>query len=238
MNCFFFFFVGVCCSWFDFTVALNIVDWYMVLHDIIIVSFILAAYLVYFINWFSLYFAKIGLGNPSKDYYVQVDTGSDILWVNCIGCDKCPTKSDLGVCFFIIVIVFFCFVIYVFLIMQGLLFKNRLLFCYFVTDKIDTVWSSQLCVCNKGFLWWRFLYFHIQWLTSWLQKRIALPIQCRLWGWKLNCWILCEWRGAVRASHWKPTNRIIKWDCYIWVSCSSPIIMWFLLCSTYFKCCV
>jgi hypothetical protein len=79
----------------------------MVLHDIIIVSFILAAYLVYFINWFSLYFAKIGLGNPSKDYYVQVDTGSDILWVNCIGCDKCPTKSDLGVCFFIIVIVFF-----------------------------------------------------------------------------------------------------------------------------------
>ncbi|XP_065873635.1 aspartic proteinase 39-like [Euphorbia lathyris] len=44
-----------------------------------------------------LYFAKIGLGNPSKDYFVQVDTGSDILWVNCANCDKCPTKSDLGV---------------------------------------------------------------------------------------------------------------------------------------------
>ncbi|XP_022719854.1 aspartic proteinase-like protein 2 [Durio zibethinus] len=44
-----------------------------------------------------LYFAKIGLGNPSKDYYVQVDTGSDILWVNCAGCDNCPTKSDLGI---------------------------------------------------------------------------------------------------------------------------------------------
>ncbi|KAE8673719.1 Aspartic proteinase-like protein 2 [Hibiscus syriacus] len=43
-----------------------------------------------------LYFAKIGLGNPSEEYYVQVDTGSDILWVNCAGCDKCPTKSDLG----------------------------------------------------------------------------------------------------------------------------------------------
>ncbi|CAK7340152.1 unnamed protein product [Dovyalis caffra] len=42
-----------------------------------------------------LYFAKIGLGNPSKDYYVQVDTGSDILWVNCIDCNKCPTKSEL-----------------------------------------------------------------------------------------------------------------------------------------------
>ncbi|XP_050208297.1 aspartic proteinase 36-like [Mercurialis annua] len=44
-----------------------------------------------------LYFGKIGLGNPPKDYFVQVDTGSDILWVNCANCDKCPTKSDLGV---------------------------------------------------------------------------------------------------------------------------------------------
>ncbi|KAJ8753071.1 hypothetical protein K2173_011839 [Erythroxylum novogranatense] len=45
----------------------------------------------------SLYFTKIGLGNPSNDYHVQVDTGSDILWVNCVGCDKCPDKSDLGI---------------------------------------------------------------------------------------------------------------------------------------------
>uniref|UniRef100_A0A2P2KCC7 Aspartic proteinase Asp1 n=1 Tax=Rhizophora mucronata TaxID=61149 RepID=A0A2P2KCC7_RHIMU len=44
-----------------------------------------------------LYFAKIGLGNPSNEYYVQVDTGSDILWVNCANCKRCPTKSDLGV---------------------------------------------------------------------------------------------------------------------------------------------
>ncbi|WCJ38857.1 Eukaryotic aspartyl protease family protein [Euphorbia peplus] len=44
-----------------------------------------------------LYFAKIGLGSPSKNYFVQVDTGSDILWVNCANCDKCPRKSDLGV---------------------------------------------------------------------------------------------------------------------------------------------
>ncbi|PKI66910.1 hypothetical protein CRG98_012673 [Punica granatum] len=44
-----------------------------------------------------LYYAKIGLGSPSKDYYVQVDTGSDILWVSCAGCDRCPTKSSLGI---------------------------------------------------------------------------------------------------------------------------------------------
>ncbi|XP_048437128.1 aspartic proteinase 36-like [Pyrus x bretschneideri] len=44
-----------------------------------------------------LYFAKLGIGSPSKDYFVQVDTGSDILWVNCIDCTNCPTKSDIGV---------------------------------------------------------------------------------------------------------------------------------------------
>ncbi|KAJ0237223.1 Eukaryotic aspartyl protease family protein [Hirschfeldia incana] len=42
-----------------------------------------------------LYFTKIGLGTPSRDYHVQVDTGSDILWVNCAGCIRCPRKSDL-----------------------------------------------------------------------------------------------------------------------------------------------
>ncbi|KAK1257888.1 Aspartic proteinase-like protein 2 [Acorus gramineus] len=44
-----------------------------------------------------LYYAQIGIGTPSKNYYVQVDTGSDILWVNCIQCRRCPRKSDLGI---------------------------------------------------------------------------------------------------------------------------------------------
>ncbi|KAK2361786.1 Eukaryotic aspartyl protease family protein [Trifolium repens] len=43
-----------------------------------------------------LYFTKIGLGTPAKDFYVQVDTGSDILWVNCVGCTACPKKSSIG----------------------------------------------------------------------------------------------------------------------------------------------
>ncbi|XP_021313607.1 aspartic proteinase-like protein 2 isoform X2 [Sorghum bicolor] len=43
-----------------------------------------------------LYFTEIKLGTPPKRYYVQVDTGSDILWVNCISCEKCPRKSGLG----------------------------------------------------------------------------------------------------------------------------------------------
>lgn len=45
----------------------------------------------------ALYFTKIQIGTPPKDYHVQVDTGSDLLWVNCAGCQKCPKKSDLGI---------------------------------------------------------------------------------------------------------------------------------------------
>ncbi|CAL5058284.1 unnamed protein product [Urochloa decumbens] len=44
-----------------------------------------------------LYFTRIEIGAPPKGYYVQVDTGSDILWVNCIRCDGCPTRSGLGI---------------------------------------------------------------------------------------------------------------------------------------------
>ncbi|KAI3724180.1 hypothetical protein L2E82_35948 [Cichorium intybus] len=45
----------------------------------------------------ALYYAMIHLGCPPTDYYVQVDTGSDLLWLNCIECKECPTYSDLGV---------------------------------------------------------------------------------------------------------------------------------------------
>lgn len=51
-------------------------------------------------KWCRLYYTKISIGNPSRDFHVQVDTGSDILWVNCASCEGCPTKSDLGVWFF------------------------------------------------------------------------------------------------------------------------------------------
>ncbi|XP_042483533.1 aspartic proteinase 36-like [Macadamia integrifolia] len=44
-----------------------------------------------------LYYTALGIGSPAKTYYVQVDTGSDILWVNCAGCANCPVKTDLGV---------------------------------------------------------------------------------------------------------------------------------------------
>ncbi|KAG8070676.1 hypothetical protein GUJ93_ZPchr0006g45138 [Zizania palustris] len=44
-----------------------------------------------------LYFTRIGIGTPAKGYYVQVDTGSDLLWVNCVSCVGCPHKSTLGI---------------------------------------------------------------------------------------------------------------------------------------------
>ncbi|KAI7729705.1 hypothetical protein M8C21_012383 [Ambrosia artemisiifolia] len=44
-----------------------------------------------------LYYTKVQLGSPPKEYYVQFDTGSDILWVNCKDCKGCPTSSGLKI---------------------------------------------------------------------------------------------------------------------------------------------
>nr|GEZ22877.1 aspartic peptidase [Tanacetum cinerariifolium] len=47
-------------------------------------------------NAVGLYYAKIGIGTPPKDYYVQVDTGSDIMWINCVHCQTCLEKGYHG----------------------------------------------------------------------------------------------------------------------------------------------
>ncbi|XP_071690396.1 aspartic proteinase 36-like [Rutidosis leptorrhynchoides] len=44
-----------------------------------------------------LYFTRVQLGSPPKEYYVQIDTGSDVLWVNCNACDGCPRSSGLQI---------------------------------------------------------------------------------------------------------------------------------------------
>ncbi|XP_076953290.1 aspartic proteinase 36-like [Bidens hawaiensis] len=48
-------------------------------------------------TYVGLYYTKICIGSPPKAYHVQIDTGSDIMWVNCAGCVNCPKTSDLGV---------------------------------------------------------------------------------------------------------------------------------------------
>ncbi|CAI0407543.1 unnamed protein product [Linum tenue] len=44
-----------------------------------------------------LYFTKVKLGSPPREFNVQIDTGSDILWVNCASCSNCPHSSGLGI---------------------------------------------------------------------------------------------------------------------------------------------
>ncbi|XP_010654010.1 aspartic proteinase 36 isoform X2 [Vitis vinifera] len=44
-----------------------------------------------------LYFTKVKLGSPPREFNVQIDTGSDILWVTCNSCNDCPRTSGLGI---------------------------------------------------------------------------------------------------------------------------------------------
>ncbi|KAI3895166.1 hypothetical protein MKX03_025558 [Papaver bracteatum] len=46
---------------------------------------------------FGLYFTRVRLGSPPKEFNVQIDTGSDMLWVNCNSCSGCPKSSTLGI---------------------------------------------------------------------------------------------------------------------------------------------
>ncbi|XP_058003437.1 aspartic proteinase 36 isoform X2 [Hevea brasiliensis] len=44
-----------------------------------------------------LYFTKVKLGSPPREFTVQIDTGSDVLWVTCSSCRNCPQSSALGI---------------------------------------------------------------------------------------------------------------------------------------------
>lgn len=40
------------------------------------------------------YFARIGVGQPAKEFYMVVDTGSDVSWLQCEPCADCYQQSD------------------------------------------------------------------------------------------------------------------------------------------------
>ncbi|MCL7028840.1 hypothetical protein MKW94_017942 [Papaver nudicaule] len=42
-----------------------------------------------------LYYTKLAIGSPPKDYFLHVDTGSDLLWVNCIQCFPCALFTNV-----------------------------------------------------------------------------------------------------------------------------------------------
>ncbi|KAL0729493.1 hypothetical protein Bca4012_025586 [Brassica carinata] len=44
-----------------------------------------------------LYYTKLRLGSPPREFYVQIDTGSDVLWVSCASCNGCPQTSGLQI---------------------------------------------------------------------------------------------------------------------------------------------
>ncbi|XP_042044747.1 aspartic proteinase 36-like [Salvia splendens] len=44
-----------------------------------------------------LYYTRVKLGTPAKEFYVQIDTGSDVLWVSCNPCKGCPSSSGLQI---------------------------------------------------------------------------------------------------------------------------------------------
>ncbi|KAE8658601.1 Protein ASPARTIC PROTEASE IN GUARD CELL 1 [Hibiscus syriacus] len=40
------------------------------------------------------YFTRVGVGSPAKQYYVVLDTGSDVNWIQCEPCADCYQQSD------------------------------------------------------------------------------------------------------------------------------------------------
>ncbi|KAJ8434385.1 hypothetical protein Cgig2_014232 [Carnegiea gigantea] len=42
-----------------------------------------------------LYYTKVQLGTPAQEFNVQIDTGSDVLWISCSGCNGCPETTGL-----------------------------------------------------------------------------------------------------------------------------------------------
>lgn len=44
-----------------------------------------------------LYYTTVQLGSPPRQFYVQIDTGSDVLWVSCSSCSGCPDTSGLKI---------------------------------------------------------------------------------------------------------------------------------------------
>ncbi|CAM0878036.1 unnamed protein product [Alopecurus aequalis] len=44
-----------------------------------------------------IYYANVKFGSPPKEYSLQFDTGSDLMWVSCSSCTSCPDTNNLGI---------------------------------------------------------------------------------------------------------------------------------------------
>ncbi|CAI0422868.1 unnamed protein product [Linum tenue] len=43
---------------------------------------------------YGIYYTKVKLGSPPQEFSLQIDTGSDLLWVNAKSCANCPRSSS------------------------------------------------------------------------------------------------------------------------------------------------
>ncbi|CAL1374170.1 unnamed protein product [Linum trigynum] len=47
--------------------------------------------------YYGIYFTKVKLGTPPREFNLQIDTGSDLTWVNSKSCPSCPRSSRFGI---------------------------------------------------------------------------------------------------------------------------------------------
>lgn len=40
------------------------------------------------------YFIRVGVGTPAREQYLVIDSGSDVIWLQCIPCTQCYSQSD------------------------------------------------------------------------------------------------------------------------------------------------
>ncbi|KAM2436299.1 hypothetical protein FF1_025813 [Malus domestica] len=43
-----------------------------------------------------IYLTKVKIGSPPREFYVLIDTGSEVFWVSCSSCNVCPLFTGLG----------------------------------------------------------------------------------------------------------------------------------------------
>ncbi|KAK7256010.1 hypothetical protein RIF29_29440 [Crotalaria pallida] len=48
-------------------------------------------------SYLMIYYTKVPLGSPPKEFHVVIDTGSHVAWVSCGGCNSCPKTSSFPI---------------------------------------------------------------------------------------------------------------------------------------------
>lgn len=102
-------------------------------------------------SWFlcRLYFTKVKLGSPPKEFNVQIDTGSDILWVTCNSCSDCPQSSALGVRFCLLnLFLWWPFIVLILWHKEAILYLHFVFWCRFSSISLMLLAHQLLHWCR------------------------------------------------------------------------------------------